>query len=142
MIPVILCVVAFVASLAAIVMAPKIWQRVIALLVVGVIIFMFTQSAIVIGKKGLMAWHFGRNIRPTDQLWSIVKQKVEAGLYAEAQKDLVIISTNWSKIGAWPKSYSAQDILNVIEQQRNSEPNIGQVSPEAAPSASPDEPSM
>jgi outer membrane protein assembly factor BamD (BamD/ComL family) len=111
-----LCIVALLASLAGVVMLSEVWQRMVALLAAGIIVFLISQSAIVIGQKELMAWNYGRNIQPTDKLWSKIRKEIESGQYDQAKAELAIITTNWSKIGAWPESYSAADILKKIEE--------------------------
>ena len=118
MLPTLLCIVALVAGLAGVVMSPKIWQRTVALLVIGIIVFFMTQSAIVMGRKDLAAWHYGRNIRPTEKLWSLLRAEMDAEQYDQAKAELVTITTNWSRIGAWPKSYSAADVLEGIEREK------------------------
>ena len=116
MLPTLLCIVALVAGIAGVVMSPKAWQRAVALLVISIIVLFITQAGIVAGKKGLMAWHYGQNIRPTEQLWSMVSKEIEVGEYEQAKATLMIITTNWSRIGSWPSSYSAADILKDIEE--------------------------
>lgn len=117
-IPVLFCIVALVAGLIGAVLAPKAWQRAIALLVVSIMVFLVAQGAIAIGQKELMVWHYGRNIRASDRLWSIVQKDIEAGDYDKAKAELAIITTNWLRIGSGANSYSAADILKAVEEKQ------------------------
>lgn len=127
-----LVLIALVAGIVGVVMSQKPWQRAVALLVVGIVAFSVTQSAIMIEKKGLAAWHYGRNIRPTERLWSMVSKNIEVGRYDQAKAELMIISTNWSRIGAWPNTYSAVDILKAVEDAQTANHAAQSTSPNGA----------
>jgi len=137
MIPTLLALISLLVGITAMVMAPKVWQRVIALGVVGTVVFFIAHTATIIGQKSLMAWHFSRNIRPTGELWNMIRGHLESGDQQTAEDTLELICTNWPNIGAWTRTYSAQDIVDLIQKDEDSEQPDGEATQETAPSAVP-----
>lgn len=109
---------ALVTGLVATIIAPKVWQRILALLLSCVIVFLICDTATVSGKYEVATWSYSRNIQPTGVLWQNVRDNLHQKRYSKAMADIEVIITNWQKINAWPDSYSAADILKEIETNK------------------------
>lgn len=114
-----LLIIALVAGLVCVVILPTPLLRTVALLLVCIPVFFITYSVIVIGKEELMVWNYNSNIRPAGELWSIVGRDVDAGQYDLAKAHLALVVSKWPEIRTKTSSYSARDLLKVIESDHN-----------------------
>jgi hypothetical protein len=117
-----LLIIALVAGLVSVVILPTRLQRAVVLLLVGLPILLIAQSVNESGRKEVAVRNHSTNIRPTAELWSIVKRDIDSGQYEQAKAHLVQITDKWEKVGPMPYSYTARDLLREIESaHKNSE---------------------
>jgi hypothetical protein len=107
--------IALVVGLVLAVMLPRPWQRAVVLLLVGFAVFLIAQSVTSMARKEVAIRNHRSNIRPTGELWEIVKRDVDSGQYEQAKARLVLITENWEKVGPMSHSYTARDLLSEIE---------------------------
>jgi hypothetical protein len=110
---------ALIGALVLAVASPRIPQRAIALAVSLLVISLFAYTTILLLQKRSEVWNYGQNIRPTNELLSLVAEDIQAGRFDQATKRLDLIAVRWREIHARPNAYSASDILREI---RSSDP--------------------
>jgi len=110
-----LLIIVLLAGLVCVVILPRPWQRAVVLLFVGISVFLIAQSVTDIGLKELETWNYNANVKPSRELWSIVRKDVDSGQYELAKARLELITSKWSEIGVKPHSYSAEKLLREIE---------------------------